>query len=294
MSRPAFNINDLLVLLVIVIWGITNTFVKLALRETDPMTFLGIRTILTSLYMFFLLWIIEKKVSIRRGDLGSFLWVGFLGYTLFQFFYTIGFYYTTASSAAMILSTSPLYGVILSIVWGGEKAGRGVWAGILISILGVAIIISGGTLHSWRQMGSMLGELLIMGAAISFAFYTVFAKPLLLSNSPLKVNAYTGIAGTLFLLPLTYDHLTPSNWASISFTVWAILLFCIIITAGISLTLWYRGVSRIGPTKTQIYQNLVPVTTISSAIPILGETVSLLQVLGAAVAIIGIYIARRG
>ncbi len=79
MSRPAFNINDLLVLLVIVIWGITNTFVKLALQETDPLTFLGIRTILTSLYMFFLLWIIEKKVSIRRGDLGSFLWVGFLG-----------------------------------------------------------------------------------------------------------------------------------------------------------------------------------------------------------------------
>jgi drug/metabolite transporter (DMT)-like permease len=177
---------------------------------------------------------------------------------------------------------------------GAGKANRRVFIGILVSILGVAIIVSGGLPTSFQLLGSTLGDLLIMGGAISFAIYTVFAKPLLASNSPLKVNTYMGLAGTVFLLPLTYSHLTLADWASVSLRVWAILLFCIVITAGVSLTLWYRGVSKIGPTKTQIYQNLIPVTTIASAVPLLGETVSALQVLGALVAVMGIYIARRG
>jgi drug/metabolite transporter (DMT)-like permease len=286
--------NDLLVLLVIVIWGITNTFVKLALQEISPMTFLGIRTILTSIYMLSLLWFCEKKIAMHRADLWSFLLIGFIGNGLFQFFYTVGFYHTTASSASIILATSPLFGVIISILWGLEKANRRVFIGILVSILGIVIIVSGGLANPLQFFGSTLGDLLILGAAISFAVYTVFAKPLLISNSPLKVNTYMGIAGTLFLLPLTYSHLTPADWASVSATVWDILLFCAIITAGVSLTLWYRGVTKIGSTKTQIYQNLIPVTTIGSAVPLLGETISAFQVVGALVAVIGIYIARRG
>ena len=72
------------------------------------------------------------------------------------------------------------------------------------------------------------------------------------------------------------------------------MAFCIFITAGVSYTLWTRGVAKIGAAKTQIYQNLVPVTTVCLAFPILGERISSHQVVGGLVAIFGVYIARRG
>ena len=166
--------------------------------------------------------------------------------------------------------------------------------GILISLCGIVIIVSRDIPKTFHFDSVFMGNLLIIGAAVSFALYNVLAKPVLGRNSPLKVTTYSIITGTVFLLPFTMGSVVRQDWFSLSHLGWFIFAFCIIITAGISYTLWTRGVAKIGATKTQIYQNLIPVSAISLAVPILGESLSLLQLLGAFVAIIGVFIARRG
>jgi drug/metabolite transporter (DMT)-like permease len=292
--KNIFNINDFLVLLVIIIWGASNTIIKLALREISPMGFVGLRLILSSFLMLAMLKISEKNIGASFSDFLKFTLLGLLGYGIFHPLFTAGLNYTTAADCSIIMATSPLFGVIISIAMQIEKVNKKNVLGILISLIGVFIVVSKDLPSTLAWATRFTGNLLMVGAVISFAFYTVLAKPTLEKNSPLKVNTYSIVTGTVILLPMAIKPVLSQNWLAVSPLAWFVLLFCVIISTGLSYTLWYRGVAQIGPTRTMIYHNLIPVTTISFAIPILGETISFCQVLGAFIAVIGIYIARKG
>jgi drug/metabolite transporter (DMT)-like permease len=292
--KNIFNINDFLVLLVIIIWGASNTIIKLALREISPMGFVGLRLILSSFFMLAMLKISEKNIGASFSDFLKFTLLGLLGYGIFHPLFTAGLNYTTAADCSIIMATSPLFGVIISIAMQIEKVNKKNVLGILISLIGVFIVVSKDLPSTLAWATRFTGNLLMVAAVISFAFYTVLAKPALEKNSPLKVNTYSIVTGTVILLPMAIKPVLSQNWLAVSPLAWFVLLFCVIISTGLSYTLWYRGVAQIGPTRTMIYHSLIPVTTISFAIPILGETISFYQVLGAFIAVIGIYIARKG
>lgn len=278
----------------IIIWGASNTIIKLALREISPMGFVGLRLILSSFLMLAMLKISEKNIGASFSDFLKFTLLGLLGYGIFHPLFTAGLNYTTAADCSIIMATSPLFGVIISIAMQIEKVNKKNVLGILISLIGVFIVVSKDLPSTLAWATRFTGNLLMVGAVISFAFYTVLAKPTLEKNSPLKVNTYSIVTGTVILLPMAIKPVLSQNWLAVSPLAWFVLLFCVIISTGLSYTLWYRGVAQIGPTRTMIYHSLIPVTTISFAIPILGETISFYQVLGAFIAVIGIYIARKG
>ena len=278
----------------IIIWGASNTIIKLALREISPMGFVRLRLILSSFFMLAMLKISEKNIGASFSDFLKFTLLGLLGYGIFHPLFTAGLNYTTAADCSIIMATSPLFGVIISIAMQIEKVNKKNVLGILISLIGVFIVVSKDLPSTLAWATRFTGNLLMVAAVISFAFYTVLAKPALEKNSPLKVNTYSIVTGTVILLPMAIKPVFSQNWLAVSPLAWFILLFCVIISTGLSYTLWYRGVAQIGPTRTMIYHSLIPVTTISFAIPILGETISFYQVLGAFIAVIGIYIARRG
>jgi drug/metabolite transporter (DMT)-like permease len=244
--------------------------------------------------MLGMLKISEKGIKASYSDFLKFCLLGLFGNGLFQPLFTTGLKYTTASDCSIIMATSPLFGIIISVLMGIEKVSKKMIIGILISFIGVIIIVSKDMPSSFSLATHFGGNLLMVGAVISFALYTVLAKPVLIKNSPLKVNTYSIVTGTFISFPWSIRSVLDQNWLSISATAWFVILFCVIITTALGYTLWYRGVAKIGPARTMIYHNLVPVTTISFAIPILGETISGFQVLGAVIAIGGIYIARRG
>jgi drug/metabolite transporter (DMT)-like permease len=292
--EKTFNINDLFLLLSVVILATTNVLVKLALSEIGPLSFVGFRMVLTSLFMLGLLWAVEKDLRLNRRDFWPLCILGLFGYGSFHLLFTVGLDYTTSSDASILIATSPLYAAMLAPLLGAEKFGKKVIIGILISLCGVVIIVSKDIPRSFHFDRSVWGNLMEIGAAFSFAIFNVLAKPALERNSTLKVTTYSIIAGTVFLLPFTLREVVRQEWLSLSATGWFILAFCVVFTAGVSYTLWNRGIARIGAAKTQIYQNLIPVTTVSLAHPILGEALSFPQVLGGLVALIGVYIARRG
>ncbi len=292
--KKIFNINDLLVLVAIIIFGVTNVVIKLGLREMSPLSFVGFRMILTSLFMLGLLKAMEKSIGTNRSDFGHFCLLGLFGYTIFHLVFTIGINLTTAAAAAFLMATSPLCGAIIAVLLGLEKVSKKMILGILISLCGVGLLVSKDVPQTFDLANALVGDLLIVGAAFAFTLFTVLAKPALKKNSPLKVNTYSIVTGTIFMIPFTLPSVVSKDWLSLSPVGWFSIVFCVVITAGVSYTLWNRGVAKIGASKTQIYQNLTPVVTASLSIPVLGEMISPLQVLGALIAIIGVYIARRG
>lgn len=286
--------NDLFVVIAVAIWGASNPLVKFALYEISPNAFVGVRLILSSFLMLGALQRSEKSLRTNRADFFKFSLLGLFGYGIFHPLFTAGLKYSTASDCGIIMALSPLFGVIISLLMGMEKVTRNHFIGILISLVGVSILIGKDLPDIRNRSAHFIGNLFFLGAVISFAFYTVLAGPVLAKNSPLKVSAYAIVMGTIFSLPLTMRPMAEQNWPALSATAWIIVGFSAAMANCVSYTLWYRAVSKIGPARTMIYHNLVPVVTILLAIPILGEAVSRYQLLGAAVAISGIYIARRG
>jgi drug/metabolite transporter (DMT)-like permease len=290
-KKKAFLITDLYVLMAVFIWGTDFIFAKIALREISPVSFSAMRTTISAaiLIPFFMKRERERLVSVRH--LFWLVGLAFLGTFFNRVLWTIGLTMTTASNSSLIMATSPIFVLAASYLFLRNEVTFRAALGILLSFFGVFLVIQG----DWNvwDIGSeaFLGNLITIGAAISWALFTVFAKGLLMEYSNLKVTAYVMFIGTILYLPfLPNDRV--GGWWEISGLAWVSLLYVAIMGNCLAYFLWTVGIKNIGPVRTVLYSYLMPVTAIFFAIPFLEETVTAMQICGAAVVLGGILLAR--
>ncbi len=118
------------------------------------------------------------------------------------------------------------------------------------------------------------------------------ARPLLEKYSPVAVTAYSMTAGAVLLLPFGFHQLHVQSWQTVSAMSWAALGFGAFLAGGVAYTLWYHGVKRIGVTRTIIYHYLMPFTAVVFAALFLGERITVLQTIGGAAVLIGVYLVQ--
>jgi len=138
------------------------------------------------------------------------------------------------------------------------------------------------------------GDLLMVGAAVLWATYTVGSAGLVRRYGSLRATAWTLWSGTPVLVLLGTPSLLRTRWESMSAWIWVGVAYAGVFSVGVAYLLWYRGVSRLGTSRTAVYSNLVPVTALLTAWAWLGEVPTTWQVTGAAIILVGIYLARRG
>ena len=138
--------------------------------------------------------------------------------------------------------------------------------------------------------GDTIGDLLILAAAVCWAFYTVGSKSLLGRLGPLRFSAYTMALGSLFYIPFGIPSLLRVQLEQVPWTAWLGTVYSFVFALSAAYFFWYYAVSRVGATRTAIYSNLTPVAGLAIAWLTLGETVSVRQMLGAAVILVSIYL----
>jgi drug/metabolite transporter (DMT)-like permease len=164
-------------------------------------------------------------------------------------------------------------------------------AGSAIGFVGVFLTISRGRL-GWSG-GSLRGDLLILGASVLWALYTVLARPLFTRYSPLKVTTYAMAVGSLMLVPFAPLVLNPGEFTLLSLAGWGWLLFATVCAFVIGFYLFYRGVARMGAPKAMLYLYTVPLFGIGFAYLLLHEGLSPAQGAGALIVFLAIAIVRR-
>ena len=100
-------------------------------------------------------------------------------------------------------------------------------------------------------------------------------------------------SGDQFFLPFAYRDVLRLSYGQIPWTAWAGTAFSFLFAIVLAYSFWYFGVSRIGPTRTAVYANLTPAIALLVSWLALGERLGLLQLVGAGVIFLGIYIVRR-
>jgi drug/metabolite transporter (DMT)-like permease len=293
-SRTRFSSIDLLMLLTVLIWGLNFTVIKIALQSFSPLAFNAVRFSLATLVLLFMMRLRGESFGLSRRDLVGVVLLGLAGHTLYQMVFIRGLANTTPGNTSLLMATSPIFVVLYAHVLGVERGNRLVWAGILVSFAGVLLLILGGANGLVLDRASTTGDLLVLAASMLWAVYTVGSKPLLARHSPLKLTALAMLAGAPLLVLFSLPDLRQQNWAAVPPMQWLGLVYSALLSVVVGYLIWGTGVQRVGSARTAIYSNLTPVVAIFVAWLVLGDRLTLLQWLGAAVVIGGLLLTRRG
>ncbi|MBE3109964.1 MAG: DMT family transporter [Acidobacteria bacterium] len=287
--------TDLLILLTVFLWAVNLSVIKIGLRSFSPHAFNAVRLSLASLAFLGVLAVSPGKFSLgRKGDAWKAAGLGLLGITGYQLFFIQAIDGMSASTASVIMGTSPVFIALLATAIGKERISLAGWLGIAFSFAGFLLVVSGengGFVFAWS---AMRGAVLILLANACWAGYTVFSKPVLERNSPFRLAAVGTIVGTFVYLPFAARDLAAVEWTHIPWQGWGAILYAGLVSVFLCFVLWYQSIRAVGSAKTGIYGNLTPVLAIFFAGLVLGERLTGLQAAGAAITLAGVYLTRSG
>jgi drug/metabolite transporter (DMT)-like permease len=286
--------TDLLMLMTVLLWAVNLSVIKIGLRELTPHAFNAIRLTIASLVYLGLLAFGRGRPVLAKGDGWKAVGLGVLGITAYQLFFIQAISRTNASTASVIMATSPIFIALLSTALGQERIHWAGWVGILISCAGFLLVVASENGGSVFNGNGARGAILIILANICWAGYTVFSKPVLERSSPVGLAAVGTAAGTFLYLPFTVKEVAAVEWHKISWAGWGAILYSGLIAIVLCFIIWYASLREVGSSKTGIYSNLTPIFAVAFAGLFLGERFSTIEAVGSAVVLAGVYMTRSG
>lgn len=197
---------------------------------------------------------------------------------------------TTASNTGLIFATAPVWGMILGSALGLEKPTAWGMLGVALSILDVGIVVYDGL---GAEGTSTLGDLLVLLASLCVGAYTVLSIPVLERHSPLAVATYPTLFASPVAALLAVPYLPGLDWGSVTLAAWATVGYSAAFATAFAFAAWQRGISRIGANRVLVYQYLITLTGVASGVIFFGESLGPEKLLGGAVILLGVYLARR-
>lgn len=283
-------LTEVSLILAAVFWGTNYAATKFAAASVPQLAIVGLRFALGGMLLLGAVRLLEPKSRLARKDLLPMAALGCFGLVGAQTSFTFGVSMTTAANTGMIFATAPIWGLLLSLVLGLERPSAKGVVGVALSLAGVALVFGKGL---GAPGTSVAGDLLVLLAAVCVGFYTVFSMSVLERYSPLAVAAYP----TLFAIPVTLLASSPFlfslDWGGVGTGTWAAIGYSGVFATAFTFAAWQRGISRIGANRVLVYQYLITLTGVTSGIIFFGERLGAGQILGGAVILVGVFLARR-
>ena len=286
---PGWGWTETALAVMVLVWGVNFAVVKRALAAFDPLAFNAARFVIASVVVGAVLRSRGPLALPARRDLPRILALGLLGNVLYQMCFILGLSLARAGTASLILAVTPIFTAFLSALTGHERPGWRTWGGAALSIAGVALVTGAGLRLEGRR--ELTGNLILLGAAAVWALYTVGARPIVQRYGSVATTAWTLWVGTVGLVLAGVPALAAQAW-DVGWEAWGGLVFSALFAIGLAYLIWYRGVEKIGNTRTAIFSNLTPVVAMTAAAVLLKETPSTWALVGAALTLTGVMVVR--
>lgn len=292
-GRTGFGRGDLLGLFAILIFGSTFPASKPVLDVMDPLLFGSSRFLISALLI--LAWLRLRGLLPRpaRADL-PLLAVAGLAFACFHALWGFGLPMVPASSAAILMATSPVFGALIDMARGNRPRALA-WAGMAVAFLGVVCVINNSLAGLALPTGHLLGGIVWLGASFAWALYSSFAVPLSARLGAVQAVAVTSLTGALLMLPLALWTARDGGGVDrLDTGLWLQYAYMALIGGGVSLLAWYGALRRLGTTRGIAYMYLVPVVATLLAWALLGEAITVPRLVGMAAVLCGVWLIRRG
>ncbi|MFN2273536.1 MAG: DMT family transporter [Anaerolineales bacterium] len=273
-------------------WGGTFIAGRIAAAQIGPFSGALGRFLVASAALWILLMLRGERLPRldRRGWLlvGAMALTGLIGYNACFF---LGLRQVDAGRASLIIALNPVFITIGSALVFRERLSRLGLIGITVSLLGAALVITRGDLRQ-VSAGFGPGELFILGAVLCWLAYTLLGKAALRRLTPLAATAYASLVGCLGLLPLA-ALLESGNWSFPSTQLLLALAYLGLFGTAIGFVWYYDALRQLGPARTGIFLNLVPLFGVLLGFFLLGERLALPTLFGGGLVVAGVVMTNR-
>jgi drug/metabolite transporter (DMT)-like permease len=273
------------------IWALNFSIAKQALASVPPLAFNALRF---PLAVGVVTMAMARRGSIMlpaREDRPRVLVLGLVGNVLYQLLFIFGLDHSRAGTASVLLAGTPIVTALLAAALGQERVSGRVWAGAAATIAGITLVVAGaGSGGGGRQ--TLLGDVLLIVATVSWAAFAVGCRDLVRRYGALPVTAWTLWGGTIVIVLIGIPDTVQLDLAGLGIDAWLAIIYAGAFSIGVAYMLWSYGLSLLGPTRTGVFSNLVPVFALAVAWVWLGEQPGTVQLAGAFIIIAGVTMAQ--
>ncbi len=273
-------------LVTVVCWASAFVALRVAVRSFAPEEVAWLRFLSAAVVLggFALL----TRMSLPRvRDLPALATLGLVGHALYNLALAWGQTRVPAASASFIISSAPIWMLVMSAGLRQERLAGARAAAMLVSLGGVALIAVG-------RAGSLALDppaLVVVAASLMQAIYSMGQRPLLRRYSPLQVSTFTALAALLWLSPFAPGAIRPLSVAPWSGGLAA--LFLGVVPTAVGYSTWASAMKNLPPSSAGAFLYLVPAVVLGLAWAVLGEFPSRLAIIGGMLVVAGVIIVQR-
>ena len=273
-----------------IFWAFNTIAGRAAVGEVSPFLIVSIRWFFVSIILSFLCKNQLKEIwKILSKSINWLILMGLFGFTGFNSAYYIAAHETIAINLGLVQGTMPAFIIIIAWVWLRDKINFTQFLGVLITFTAVLIVVSAGNLSILLELELNNGDIVMIFACSLYAVYAVGLrkKPEIGALPLLTFFAYVAFLGSL--PGLIYE--TFSNQIILPGLKGCVILGVIIIFPSFLAQIFFmKGVEKIGPSRSGLYTNLVPVFSSILAVFYLQESFEFYHFLSLLMIFVGIYL----
>lgn len=268
------------------LFAINYVVSKLGMAKFDPITFAYLRVLGAAIFLN-----VPRFAPLPRADWKRVALYSLLGVVINQTLFLGGLALTSAHVAAILITAVPVFTLGLAMAFREERVTAMKVAGIALAAAGALTVVGGEGFGGATK--SLVGDLLIIGNSLAYAFFLVLSKPDMARLGPRRVIARMFAIAAVLMLPLAAVPMWRLQWRAITPGAWLSLAFVI---AGPTVAAYVLNAWALAHTDSSLvaaYTYLQPVLTVVLAAVFLGEQIRVAAVVAGILIFTGVWLASR-
>lgn len=272
----------------VLLWALNITVTKYVLTHGwRPLAYATIRYFAAIALFWAFTYRRERSFRIARRDVPLVALAALL-LCVNQLCFVLGVDYSSASTVALILGATPVFIGLITIVLRLGRLGRRFWAAAAVTLAGVGLVAAG---SGSGFSTDLKGNLLAVGAALTWGAYSLAVAPLMRRYSPFRISALVLLAGWVPLAAVGSVQVSAQAF-SFSGLTWLGFGYAVVGPLFLTNILWFTAIDRVGAARASLFTNLQPFFAVFFALLLLSERLRSLEIVGGVLIFAGIALER--
>lgn len=249
-----------------IIWGYSFIATKYAVDYIKPATLGFIRFLISYTVLEFLVSFRKENIKVNLKDRILFMFMGFFGITFYFLGENFGLKYTTSSNGALIVSTIPIFTLIVDKIIYRKKISYTLTLGIILSFIGIYILLFG---FSKIKNVNVKGDLVMFIPVLSWIIYTYITKMKSSKYSIFFITKEMTFYGTIFFIPFIFLERGSFCIFKLNFSTIISILYLGVVCSSLAYILWNKALKEFDEKLVNSFIYTIPIFTITGEIIIL-------------------------
>lgn len=281
-----------------IIYGMTFTIAKDVMPSYVQAYGFIIMRVGGSAILFWLVWLfsrISKDVrdeKIDSADYPRIFWAAFFGVALNMLAFFKGLSLTSPISASVLMVSTPIIVLVLSAIILKERMQKRMVFGILLGLIGTALLILYGK-SAGNATNPTLGNFLVFINATSYGLYLVIVKKLMDKYNPFNFAKWIYLIGFIMVLPFGWNQFQAVDWTSMPMDIYWKIGFVVVFSTFGTYMLNLLSMRELKPTTVAVFVYLQPVFATVFAISLGKDELTLVKIVSAILIFTGVYLVTQ-